>query len=167
MKLITKLFCVVLAFITMLPATASAETVLKGWRESPLSIGVQVNATDPTLLAALEGAMTDWSASPVVDMSLERKGKIIVNQRDGGCIGCALITYRSGYISSVTIYIDPGQIATYEMSAAQVVCHELGHALGLVHQTNYNPPQSCLSQQFPGDHPNQTDYDALLGLYGS
>lgn len=164
-----KLFSTLMAFILLLGsgATVSADHGLNGWRGTTAnSLGVVVNATDSALLNAIPVAMSDWSLSPVVEMSQANKGKITVNQRSGGCIGCSITYFKGGYISEVIIYIDPAQVVQFDLSMQWVVCHELGHALGLGHQTNYNPPQSCLSNSFAGDHPNAHDYETLLLMYG-
>ncbi len=134
-------------------------------------------------------AANDWSASEVVDIAIvagkttpkpcnPRLGRVeLCNARYGanGWMGLTSVWTNGEHITQATLKVNDTYFSQRAYNTAAwknlVMCHEMGHTLGLDHQDEdfYNTPLgTCLdysSDPVPNQHPNQADYDQLALSY--
>ncbi len=137
----------------------------------------------------LSRAVTDWSKSKFIDgvivpgktnpMNCKSSlGKIeVCNAEYGetGWLGISHIWVSGGHIMHATVRLNDTYFKTPKFNTPvwryTVVCHEIGHALGLNHQDTdfWNTPLgSCLDyseDQTKNQHPNAHDYEELETIY--
>jgi predicted Zn-dependent protease len=137
----------------------------------------------------LDTTVSDWNESDVLDTTKvaggtnrkkcrPTKGRVeVCNAKYGrkGWLGITRIWVAGSHIDRATTklndtYFNQARYNTPEWRT-QVMCHEVGHTLGLDHQDeNFRNPNlgSCMDYtRRPGSnqHPNQHDYDQLRTIY--
>ena len=143
--------------------------------------------------AYLDQAISDWSASGVLDLTKvaggtrpkncrPTQGRIeVCNARYGntGWLGLAQIWASGSHITQAVAKMNDTyfETSTYNTVGwrSLVMCQEVGHDFGLGHQDeNFDntpiTPHTCMDYHVPGktelEHPNQHDYDQLATIYG-
>ena len=158
---------------------------------NPFTLKVGDNV-DSNWDAYLDGAISDWSASSVLDLTKvaggtrpkncrATSGRIeACNARYGntGWLGIAQIWASGSHITQAITKLNDTYFntATYNTPAWRrlVTCQEIAHDFGLDHQDeNFSNPNlgSCMDYTSDPDgppsneHPNQHDYDQLVTIY--
>ncbi len=130
----------------------------------------------------LRAAVGDWDASDVVDLRIV-KGSASASARNacdfvvGDVVVCVsngssddqnyagwTETERddNGYATAVRIWLNASVIKQSSHGVRRsLACHELGHAIGLVHRDG----DSCMNADGWTVHPDGFDYDTLDALY--
>jgi hypothetical protein len=141
-------------------------------------LGDNVSATwDPNLLVAA----SDWSASSVLDTVVvaggtrprtcaPTAGRVEICSSTYGTTGwLALLQVwvSGGHLTQATIKLNDTYIGSppYNTSTFRqyILCHHIGHALGLDDQ---EPPLgSCMGGSQVNEHPNAHDYEELEDIY--
>jgi hypothetical protein len=157
---------------------------------NPFTLKVGNNVTGAAWNTALAGAISDWNASNVLNLTgvaglsnpkncRATSGRVeVCNSKYGnnGWLGIATISITGGtHITQGTVKLNDTYFntATYNTSAwrALVTCQEIGHTFGLDHQDeNFNNANlgTCMDYtSSPGtnQHPNGHDYDELDIIY--
>lgn len=151
-----------------------------------LKIGDNVTAAWDSVL---DTAITDWTASAVLDMTKvaglsnpknckATAGRVeVCNSKYGknGWLGIASVWATGGHISQGTVKLNDTYYSTptYNTTAWRnlVMCQEIGHTIGLNHQDeDFNNANlgTCMDYtNSPADnqHPNQHDFDQLVTIY--
>lgn len=176
----------------ILPAQASADHSWDGlhWARTTSSFTLKMGSN---LSAAWKpyavSAARDWSLSQVVDVAIvagkttarvcnPRLGRVeLCSAKYGvnGWMGLTSVWTNGEHITQATLKVNDSYFSqpAYNTPAWRnlVMCHEMGHTLGLDHQDEdfYNTPLgTCLdysSDPVPNQHPNQADYDQLIAIY--
>jgi hypothetical protein len=142
--------------------------------------------------AYLNEAISDWSASSVLDLTKvaggtrakncrPNSGRIeVCNARYGntGWLGVAQIWLSGGHISQAITKLNDTYFDTPQYNTPAwrrlVMCQEIAHDFGLDHQDeNFGNPNlgSCMDYTNDPDgppsneHPNQHDFDQLIAIY--
>jgi hypothetical protein len=181
-----------------LPAIAAANNSWGGYHwartSNPFTLKLGKN-TSGTWSSHLATASSDWSQSTVLDTSIvagktkpkacrPSSGRVEVcsaNYGNTGWLGVAQIWITGG------VHITQGAVknndyyfgsSTYaynnEAEKLHVICQEVGHTLGLDHQSEDGSSQdSCMDYYHNtsnadtlSTHPNQHDYNELVSIYG-
>lgn len=176
-------------FVIVANATHSWGDYHWGRTTNPFTLELGDN-TLPKWGVYLAGAASDWSISSVLDTiaspgntSPERcrgtNGRVEVcskNYGKNGWLGLAQIgvSPKTGHILKGIArmndyYFDQPQYDTPELKTA-VMCQEVGHTLGLLHQDeNFTNPDlgTCMDygSALANQHPNKHDYDMLELIY--
>jgi len=177
--------CVAVQYV--LPASAHHSWNGFHWprTKNPVTVTFGDNV-DATWKPFLVTAARDWDASAVVNTTIAPgksckqlvAGRIEVcsNNYDAGWMGSTDLDVRAGnHINAASVKINSKYLPVTKPAKRQlVICHELGHALGLGHQdVNSDNPNlgSCLDYTHKpagppsNEHPNKGDYDQLLCIY--
>ena len=153
-------FALVLA---LAPSTASAHHG-RGIRwAAPLLVKVG-DCTQARWRPAVRAAVADWDRTPGLSVRRVRCNRGRFSVRSGyfqrSWAGLASPRSSGGLIQSIA-----GVSIENRYSRTSIVCHELGHALGLGH---WYSPVSCM---YPGPsragRPRAHDYAALAAQYGT
>lgn len=131
----------------------------------------------------------DWSASTVVDTVIvpgattgkrcaASSGMVeVCNAEYGkrGWLGIASINVSGSHITQGTVKVNDTYFNTVKYNTPAwrnvVMCQEVGHTLGLGHQdedfanADLGTCMDYSNNAEPNQHPNQHDYDMLLGMY--
>jgi predicted Zn-dependent protease len=158
-----------LLFVRLFSSVASAAG-LRWHVRAPFTAYVVATLTDPTLQARVVQSAADWSISPVVDMLVvteaPKRAKVIIrvfaDHYEGvAWAGATAISNENGWITGATVRINMNYTdGQTEQNQLRVTCHELGHAIGLQHNTYTG---SCLG--FGGSTPAPGDFADLEALY--
>jgi hypothetical protein len=152
-----------------------------------LSLGDNVSAE---WSASLEDAVLDWSISPVVNLGIKRgsvkdprncrarNGKIEIcsaNYGNNNWLGLTTLTVTGDRIDAAIVRLNDTyfSMAPYNDVAWRnmVMCHELGHVLGIQHvDENFSNESTASCMDYSIDptfsqSPNNADYIALEALY--
>jgi predicted Zn-dependent protease len=170
---------VAIVAVLVLAVPASAATYLPiQWRGSPpITITlVNVSVTNPYLVEGIAQAAASWGASSTFDLVVGSKGskKIRLYEADYGTQ--YLMAWMdadsksgNGYINEAAIHFNRslmGDIATAGTLLRAIVCHEVGHALGLDHNENPDPEPSCMVNATSSEYPSAEDFANLVLRYG-
>lgn len=130
----------------------------------------------------LNAAMADWNKSDVLHISVVKgpadastrsscsfvPGDVVVCVSRGAAVdhGDAAWTETqaddAGFTTAVRIWVSASFIKSASRAARQsLACHELGHAIGLVHRDG----NSCMNANSWPVHPDAFDYQTLDALY--
>lgn len=158
---------------------------------NPLTLNVGDNV-DSRWDAYLNEAISDWSASSVLDLSKQAGGTnpASCSPTSGRIEACNASYGNTGWLGVAQIWISGSHItqaitklndtyfdtATYNTPAWRrlVTCQEIAHDFGLDHQDeNHNNGNlgSCMDYTNDPDgppsneHPNQHDYDQIVSIY--
>lgn len=182
-----------LAAVAVVAGTASASHSWGGYhwarKANPFTLKVGDNMTS-TWDPYLDTAISDWSASTVLDLTKVAGGTTGRKcWATTGRVEACNATYGSnGWLGIAQIWITTGNhitkgvmkmndtyfnTSTYNKPAwrQMVVCQELAHDLGLDHQDeNFNNANlgTCMdytSNPSTNQHPNQHDFDQLVSIY--
>ncbi len=140
--------------------------------------------------AYLDGAISDWNASTVMDLTevtgqgtkrcRATSGRVEVcngTYGNNGWLGLASISISGSHITQGTAkvndsYYTAGSKYDTPYWRAHVMCQEVGHDFGLGHQDESGADlHTCMdyyNMAQPHDHtmhPNQHDYDQLVSIY--
>lgn len=143
--------------------------------------------------AALATASSDWSASAVLDTTVvsglanpkncrATKGRVeVCSNRYGnnGWLGIAQVWVSGGHITQGTVKVNDTYFNTVRYNnpneKMHVMCQEIGHTLGLNHQSEDGSSQNTCMDYFSNTganasstlstHPNQHDYEQLAIIY--
>jgi hypothetical protein len=166
------------ALAAALVASVSAATYLPNkWRANPpfTVTMVNVSVTRPELVIGLQQAAAAWSASSVLDVVIGGKGNnkvqaYEVNLPSQQLIGWADIqgVAGKGYIKTAAVTFNDAYIGTIftQDYYTGIVCHEIGHALGLDHVETPDPESTCMTPGPSGPNPSAQDFINLAALYG-
>jgi hypothetical protein len=171
---------VVLALVLLLVAvpSASADHVWYTWSaQAPFDVTLRSELADPDLQASLERAMVLWSLAPELDFVSSSKGKVMVTveQRNlgPGSLAYTQPTIRGGKLAHMLVvvnehyldYPDPDYAFNLRDEPIRnwLMCHELGHTIGLDHRSEGD---GCLYTGWPYQSPDAHDYEMLMELYG-
>lgn len=146
-----------------------------------------VNNLDARWTTHLDPAIAVWSqriyGNPVRLTAMpgngapcqEVEGKIqICNQNfgeDGMTGGTRAYLNDAGVVTAMVIEIndyyfpDDWSVAAIE-DRQQVICHELGHAIGLDHDTSGENLGTCMDYSNDRWYPNRHDFEQLVEMYG-
>jgi hypothetical protein len=159
--------------LMLFPVAAHSELTGYKWpvRSTPFTVAVESHVTDPGVQAALDKAAASWSESSVLDVSIGGSSTQTIVVYEGTYPhrgpGWTELGYKSGDITSATIYVNDIDVPNWSTWwKEQLLCHEMGHSLGLDHQLAPVEP-SCISPGWPGTTPNAYDFQELELLYGS
>ena len=161
---------VIAACVFALPVSANhALNAPYRWRVTnlPLNLKIDDSAVSSADGTAAQVASANWSTSTVVDITqVTRRADISVVYGTACLIACTSYRLRrNSYIESATVILNQGSMSNYTAGQRQnVLCHEVGHALGLDHQ---NDLTSCMYPTTAGaPTPNAHDYEELELIYG-
>ena len=163
------------------------------WARTANPFALQVESdVGSTWTAHLNTAISDWTASTVLDLNKVDQantkpncsgisGKVRVCDRSygfNGWLGVAQIWISGDHIVAGTVKLNDSYFgtSTYNSPAwrSLVVCQEIGHTLGLDHQDeNFSNPNLGTCMDYTSDpdgplsneNPNQHDYDELVSIY--
>ncbi len=131
---------------------------------------------------AIRGAIADWNRSDVVHIELAKTtpvsnvvnpcnvvtGAIVVCVTKGATSDKALAgwtqTYKNGngYTSAAVVWLSLGLVRKSSRAVRRsLACHEIGHAIGLVHRDG----NSCMNADSWPVHPDAYDYATLDAIY--
>lgn len=140
-----------------------------------------IESVSPEWEPALAAAVAVWNQSPVIE---------IVVVPDEGAKNCATVLGKAricnasgiagnywaytqvwapagGHISRARTVIDDESFVGASPEMRQwIVCHELGHALGLWHFETVQSPPTCMHVNFFASEPNEHDFHELTSIYG-
>ena len=157
---------------------------------NPFTLKVGNNVSGAAWNSALTTAISDWSASDVLNLTgvtglanpkncRATSGRVeVCNSKYGnnGWLGIASISITGGtHITQGTVKLNDTYFntATYNTSAwrALVACQEIGHTFGLDHQdenfnnANLNTCMDYTNNPGSNQHPNAHDYEELDIIY--
>lgn len=108
---------------------------------------------DTTYVWPVEKALADWDASPYVRLrvveSCDRESPTCHYITDTDEVGTSWVGLY--YINERDILLAHAPLAGKYWMRRQVVCHEVGHSLGLMHK-----PNGCMREGVDGWHPRPT-----------
>lgn len=170
MKKLTILLACILAF--GLAGTSASTYSGYSW-QSPMNIKVIDGTISAVYQTALLAAVADWNQSLYIHFDIVKgdcrnvvNGHAIKVCEYNGMMQCpahADIWLNHGNVARVWIVVD--DICDYSMipnGEQYVMCHELGHALGLSEQGT--DLDSCMTSR--AAHPSAGDYEMLASIYG-
>lgn len=193
---VKKLMITVLAAVLMSAASyANHSWSTYHWARTTNSFNLTIiNSTTSDWDLYVAQAVSDWSASSVLDMIEDPNDDDTSSKTRRRCNGpagqvrvCNLAYGQNGWLGIAGISIDPnGHITsgytklndTYFSQAfyntpqwkQSVTCQELGHNVGLDHQDeDFNNASlfTCMDYQDPPyEYPNAHDYNQLAAIYG-
>jgi len=167
---------VALAAALVLPASAGT-FLSNGWRgKAPVTITlINVSVTDHFLVQGITEAAANWSKASAVEVVVGGRGKNKVYLYESAygtnfCMACTSLqgsTYTTGasifFNDTLMTGLDNLGVPGYYKRG--IVCHEVGHALGLDHVEDPSI-ETCMQPGGNYDHPALSDFDHLAALYG-
>jgi hypothetical protein len=147
---------------------AAPASALKWPGNPPVTIRVDATSMSSSYQQAAVFAEANWSTSSVIDMEPGTKGRKLVRVISSTlcAYACTSIHTQNGFtFADATVHINIAAVGTSEFRQQQVLCHELGHALGLIqHSLDLD---SCMYATTAGTNiPNAHDYEQLELIYG-
>lgn len=154
--------------IALVAANPAAATPLgPKWDHRVVTVYVDYNV----VVWSINVALADWSKASGVDLVLTRSyanADVRVHQRDlpAPSAGETLVTYIGTRIIHAEVTLDTTAIGLAPCSRSHIAAHELGHALGLAHNTT---DRASLLYVGTGaactTHPSAYDYADLKAMY--
>ena len=157
-----------------LPALKTSGNAWFKWTGTP-RIALTIRVPQTNLFLPFQKAVAAWGLSPVFKLTLVTQSQCpatkyisVCNDPTGshteGNPASTQPTLINGKGVSATIWVLDSWIATASPSDLDyMACHELGHALGLAHQS---VADSCMSYAFVRPLPNAVDFRSLGEIYG-
>ena len=165
---------VVSTFLAGAVPTSAATNAWFRWQGKP-KIALTIRVPQPGLLPSFQRAVAAWALSPVFKLTIVTQSQCpavkqisVCNDPKGtetqGNPAATSPTLLNGRAVSATIWVYDAWVSSASVSELDyMACHELGHALGLAHQSVLD---SCMSYAFARPFPNAQDYRSLGELYG-
>ena len=166
---------VVLAF-SLTATVAFADHSWNGYHWGSDKLSPRVFSKTTSSLYDIPAAVQKWADLGTLIQPAMAKGK---TASKGDIIVMESVKYSSlahtevsldkeGHITKAYVYLNTALLELYGPAAAdQILCHELGHALGLAHEDDYD--DSCMNDTiWPGTatSPNAHDAEQLNLIYG-
>ena len=193
-RVIALLFPVFILSMTFNVANASNLWEEFHWSktEKPLTVTI-VDKTSSEWGLSIEGAVSDWSLSDVLDVEIAKKrgsgkknaqncdpieGRVVICNSEYGdtnWLGITQVWLDGDHITKATIKLNDTYFNQARFNTSEwrnyVTCHEVGHILGLDHADedyNNSPLGTCLdlvTDPELSQHPDKSDYDSLELIY--
>ena len=165
-----KLILILTAAIALLPTAAMGGLLGYKWSVAPTHMTVYASVSSPVYEQAIIDSVAMWNASPYVEMTIKwsecqqnTRGAIAVCERPEVCgYNYAQLSVNRDKITSATVYLNSACndfTLPYEVFLGSV-CEEMGHTLGLAHNTD---SESCMNA---GSVVTASDLADLQTLYG-
>jgi hypothetical protein len=173
-KVLTFTLAVAAAFTAGIAPTSAASNAWFRWPGTP-PIKLTIRVPQPELQPSFQRAIAVWGLSPAYKLTLTAQTQCPAVRQVSVChdpqgtqtLGnpaATSPTMVNGQGVAATIWVnDPWLAGASTDELDYMACHELGHALGLGHQS---VSDSCMSYAFTRPFPNAQDYRSLGELYG-
>lgn len=180
----SKLLALILLLCTVSVASADTHPLGYRWHKNPpFTLTVRDGTSNPDWAPLIVQAAAQWSQSDVVNLNVQRgnycgkkgggHGSITICDADFGATTAAWAQYdtRQVYINSASINLNNYYDASWDLSELNglhprlgILCHELGHTLGLDH-ADYGDP-TCMDGQIDiYYYPAPQDFELLRQIY--
>ena len=156
-------------------ATAEAAVTTRSWSKTVVYVydmTAKLHTSDGSAVWAVSAAAERWDNGNPIDFRYTTKGCpanaqcVIVKQAElaAPTVGVTSIAFVGSDIKAVTITLDTTFGRTNNAARRRnVICHELGHSLGLQHRTQKS---SCLTSYASDQkYPDATDVKNLNTMY--
>jgi Matrixin len=165
---------VVGAFLAGVVPTSAASNAWFKWQGTP-KIALTIRVPQPGLFPSFQRAVSAWGLSPAFKLTIVQQTQCPALRQISVCNdpqgtetqanpAATAPTLVNGQGISATIWVYDSWVSAASVSELDyMACHELGHALGLAHQSVLD---SCMSYAFARPFPNAQDYRSLGELYG-
>ena len=165
---------VVSAFLSGVGPTSAASNAWFRWPGKP-KIVLTIRVPQQGLLPSFQRAAAAWGLSPAFTLTVSSQSQCpavkqisVCNDPQGtetqGNPAATSPTLLNAKAVSATIWVFDSWVSSASTSELDyMACHELGHALGLAHQSVLD---SCMSYAFARPFPNAQDYRTLGEMYG-
>ena len=155
------------------PTTAASNAWFKWGGTAPIVLTVRVSQAD--LLASFQRAAAAWNVSDAFELTVVQETRCPAVRQISVCSDPAgtktdgnpaatqpVLVNQAGVSATIWVY-DAWVARVPATDHDYMACHELGHAIGLAHQTVND---SCMSYDFARSLPNAQDYRTLAEMYG-